>query len=131
MRPEWPSHSFTVRSSEPEAMNRPSEEKAAVRTRSLCPVISFRSRPEARSQSRRLLSTLPETSVLSSGENATAYTLAGRIHCAPMGTPAIAQPVVLDPGRGALGQRFLQTPTIVAWDLDAFCCILPLEARSP
>ena len=32
---------------------------------------------------------------------------------------------------GALGQRFLQTPTIVAWDLDAFCRILPLEARSP
>jgi hypothetical protein len=32
---------------------------------------------------------------------------------------------------GAKGQHFLQTPTIVAWDLDAFCRILPLEARSP
>jgi hypothetical protein len=32
---------------------------------------------------------------------------------------------------GAVGQHFLQTPTIVAWDLSAFCRILPLEARSP
>jgi hypothetical protein len=26
---------------------------------------------------------------------------------------------------------FLQTPTILAWDLDALCHILPIEARSP
>jgi len=32
---------------------------------------------------------------------------------------------------GPQGQHFLQTPTILAWDLDAFCRILPLEARSP
>jgi hypothetical protein len=32
---------------------------------------------------------------------------------------------------GAVGQHFLQTPTIVAWDLSAFCRILPLEAKSP
>jgi len=32
---------------------------------------------------------------------------------------------------GAIGQHFLQTPTIVAWDLGALCRILPLEARSP
>jgi len=32
---------------------------------------------------------------------------------------------------GAIGQQFLRTPTILAWDLGAFCRILPLEARSP
>jgi hypothetical protein len=32
---------------------------------------------------------------------------------------------------GALGEHFLQTPTIVAWDLGAVCRILRLEARSP
>jgi hypothetical protein len=32
---------------------------------------------------------------------------------------------------GAASQHFLQTPTIVAWDLGAFCRILPLEAKSP
>jgi hypothetical protein len=32
---------------------------------------------------------------------------------------------------GAIGQHSLQTPTILAWDLEAFCRILPLEARSP
>jgi len=28
-------------------------------------------------------------------------------------------------------EHFLQTPTILAWDLSAFCRILPIEARSP
>jgi hypothetical protein len=28
-------------------------------------------------------------------------------------------------------QRFLQSPTILAWDLGALCRILPIEARSP
>jgi hypothetical protein len=32
---------------------------------------------------------------------------------------------------GATDPRFLQTPTIVAWDLGALCRILPIEARSP
>jgi hypothetical protein len=32
---------------------------------------------------------------------------------------------------GAIGQHFLLTPTIVAWDLGAFCRTLPLEAKSP
>jgi hypothetical protein len=32
---------------------------------------------------------------------------------------------------GAKGQLFLQSPTIVAWDLAALCRTLPLEARSP
>jgi hypothetical protein len=32
---------------------------------------------------------------------------------------------------GAIGQHFLRTPTIVAWDLSALCRILPFEARSP
>src|ERR1035441_6755853 len=32
---------------------------------------------------------------------------------------------------GAFGQHFLRAPTILAWDLGAFCRILPLEARSP
>jgi len=32
---------------------------------------------------------------------------------------------------GAKKQHFLQTPTILAWDLSAFCRILPMEARSP
>jgi hypothetical protein len=32
---------------------------------------------------------------------------------------------------GTLGQHFLQTPTILAWDLSALCRILPIEARSP
>ena len=32
---------------------------------------------------------------------------------------------------GAIGARFLWAPTIVAWDLDAVCRILPFEARSP
>jgi hypothetical protein len=27
--------------------------------------------------------------------------------------------------------HFLQTPTILAWDLSALCRILPLEAKSP
>ena len=29
------------------------------------------------------------------------------------------------------GQHFLQSPTIVAWDLPALCRILPFEVRSP
>jgi hypothetical protein len=32
---------------------------------------------------------------------------------------------------GAIGQRFLRAPTILAWDLSAVCRILPIEARSP
>jgi Domain of unknown function (DUF6431) len=32
---------------------------------------------------------------------------------------------------GAVGEQFLQTPTIVAWDLGTLCRILPAEARSP
>jgi len=32
---------------------------------------------------------------------------------------------------GHLGQFFLQSPTIAAWDLAALCRILPLEASSP
>jgi hypothetical protein len=32
---------------------------------------------------------------------------------------------------GATDPHFLQTPTIVAWDLGALCRILPIEARSP
>jgi hypothetical protein len=32
---------------------------------------------------------------------------------------------------GAMGEYFLRTPTIVAWDLSAVCRILPIEARSP
>jgi hypothetical protein len=32
---------------------------------------------------------------------------------------------------GAIGARFLQSPTILAWDLAALCRILPVEARSP
>ena len=32
---------------------------------------------------------------------------------------------------GAIGARFLWAPTILAWDLDAVCRILPFEARSP
>jgi len=32
---------------------------------------------------------------------------------------------------GAIGQRFLRAPTILAWDLGAVCRILPSEARSP
>jgi hypothetical protein len=32
---------------------------------------------------------------------------------------------------GTQGERFLRTPTILAWDLGAFCRILPFEARSP
>jgi hypothetical protein len=32
---------------------------------------------------------------------------------------------------GATDSRFWRTPTIVAWDLDALCRILPIEARSP
>jgi hypothetical protein len=32
---------------------------------------------------------------------------------------------------GAQGEHFLQTPTILAWDLAALCRILPIEARSP
>jgi len=30
-----------------------------------------------------------------------------------------------------LGEHFLWTPTIVAWDLSALCRILPIEASSP
>ena len=32
---------------------------------------------------------------------------------------------------GVKDQHFLQTPTIVAWDLGALGRILPIEARSP
>ena len=32
---------------------------------------------------------------------------------------------------GAFGRSFLKVPTIVAWDLAAFCRILPIEVRSP
>jgi len=32
---------------------------------------------------------------------------------------------------GAPGPHFLQSPTILAWDLRALCRILPIEARSP
>jgi hypothetical protein len=32
---------------------------------------------------------------------------------------------------GANGQHFLLTPTIIAWDLGAFCRTLLLEAKSP
>jgi hypothetical protein len=32
---------------------------------------------------------------------------------------------------GAIGEYFLRTPTIVAWDLIAVCRILLIEARSP
>src|SRR5215472_8548387 len=32
---------------------------------------------------------------------------------------------------GVKNQHFLRTPTIRAWDLGAFCRILPIEARSP
>ena len=32
---------------------------------------------------------------------------------------------------GVRDPHFLQTPTIVAWDLSALCRILPIEARSP
>jgi hypothetical protein len=32
---------------------------------------------------------------------------------------------------GAIGERLLRAPTILAWDLDAVCRILPIEARSP
>jgi len=32
---------------------------------------------------------------------------------------------------GGRGRHFLRAPTILAWDLRAFCRILPIEARSP
>jgi hypothetical protein len=32
---------------------------------------------------------------------------------------------------GGQGERFLQAPTILAWDLGTVCRILPIEARSP
>ena len=32
---------------------------------------------------------------------------------------------------GIQSENFLFTPTILAWDLGAFCRILPIEARSP
>jgi Domain of unknown function (DUF6431) len=32
---------------------------------------------------------------------------------------------------GVQHQHFLQSPTILAWDLGALCRILPIEARSP
>jgi hypothetical protein len=32
---------------------------------------------------------------------------------------------------GAIAEYFFRPPTIVAWDLDALCRILPIEARSP
>jgi len=32
---------------------------------------------------------------------------------------------------GARSERFFQSPTILAWDLDALCRILLVEARSP
>jgi hypothetical protein len=47
-----------------------------------------------------------------------------------MGTPSATQYLVLGEG-GVHGVQFLQAPTIVAWDIGAFCRILPLEARSP
>jgi len=47
-----------------------------------------------------------------------------------MGATATDQRVVLGEGR-TQGERFLRTPTILAWDLGAFCRILPFEARSP
>ena len=47
-----------------------------------------------------------------------------------MGTTATAQRVLLVEA-GAIGDYFLRTPTIVAWDLIAVCRILLIEARSP
>jgi Domain of unknown function (DUF6431) len=32
---------------------------------------------------------------------------------------------------GARSEHFFQSPTILAWDLGAFCRILPIEVRSP
>jgi hypothetical protein len=32
---------------------------------------------------------------------------------------------------GGIDQRFLRTPTILAWDLSAVCRMLRLEAKSP
>jgi hypothetical protein len=32
---------------------------------------------------------------------------------------------------GVRSERFFQSPTILAWNLGAFCNILPLEAKSP
>jgi Domain of unknown function (DUF6431) len=32
---------------------------------------------------------------------------------------------------GAIGEHLLRAPTILAWDLNAVCRILPIEARSP
>ena len=32
---------------------------------------------------------------------------------------------------GAIGEHFLRSPTIVAWDLNAVCRILSIEASSP
>jgi hypothetical protein len=32
---------------------------------------------------------------------------------------------------GVQRPRFVQSPTILAWDLGALCRILPIEARSP
>ena len=32
---------------------------------------------------------------------------------------------------GVIGEHFLRSPTILAWDLGAVCRILPIEARSP
>ena len=32
---------------------------------------------------------------------------------------------------GAIGERLLRAPTIVAWDFNAVCRILPIEASSP
>jgi hypothetical protein len=31
----------------------------------------------------------------------------------------------------AAGETFLPAPTLFAWDLGVFCCILPTEAKSP
>jgi hypothetical protein len=32
---------------------------------------------------------------------------------------------------GARSEHFFQSPTILAWDLGAFCRILPIEVRCP
>jgi hypothetical protein len=33
--------------------------------------------------------------------------------------------------KAGVPHHFLQAPTILAWDLGAFCRILPIEVRSP
>jgi len=56
--------------------------------------------------------------------------LAGFVHSAPVGTPATVQLVLLGEGWRHRRPLFVGA-TIVAWDLDAVCRILPFEARSP